>query len=392
MRADRLIALVLLLQARRRITAPDLAARLEVSVRTIYRDLDALSAAGVPVYAARGTGGGVSLPDGYRLDLTALHRDEASALFLSAVPGPLTDLGAGQVLEAALRKLSAALPAGARHEAERARQRLHLDPAEWWQTHEPVPHLRLVQEGVWQERRLRLTYRRRDGSTATRVVEPYGLVAKAGVWYLVAADAAPIPHGPHEADTLPDNPGSMAGTVAPAGGAATPRGGPQAPPHRVAPPRVFRVSRVEAVQLTEEPAHRPAAFDLPAFWAAWCASFERDRPSYPVRLRIAADFVPALPRIFGEGIRAVIDGQGSVDADGTLVLPLTFENVEVACARVLGLGPQVEVLSPPELRQLVAQRASAVATVYQQPSPSATPPGRPHTGRRIAPQRAEQAP
>ncbi len=190
MRADRLIAVVLLLQARGRMTAPDLAARLGVSVRTIYRDLDALSTAGVPVYADRGAGGGISLPDGYRLDLTALNREEASALFLSTMPGPLADLGGGHILEAALRKVSAALPAGARHEAEQARQRLHLDPAEWWQTHEPVPHLRVVQEAVWQDRRLRLRYRRRDGSSASRLVDPCGLVAKTGVWYLVAAAVA----------------------------------------------------------------------------------------------------------------------------------------------------------------------------------------------------------
>jgi predicted DNA-binding transcriptional regulator YafY len=285
------------------------------------------------VYAERGTGGGISLPDGYRLDLTALNREEASALFLSTLPGPLVDLGAGRVLDAALRKLSAALPAPARAEAARLRQRLHLDPAEWWQTHEPVPHLRSLQEAVWQDRRLRLAYRRRDGRRAGRLVDPYGLVAKAGVWYLVAA---PVPEGE---------------AVSPAQGASP-------------PVRVFRVSRVERVEATGEPAQRPAGFDLPGFWATWCAAFERDRPRYAVLLRVAPAFVPLLPQVFGEGIRAVIAGEGRTAADGALTLPLTFESAEVACARVLGLGPQVEVLSPAALRRQVARRASAVAALY----------------------------
>jgi predicted DNA-binding transcriptional regulator YafY len=364
MRADRLIALVLLLQGRGRITAPELAERLEVSVRTIYRDLDALSAAGVPVYADRGTGGGISLSDGYRLDLTALNRDEASALFLSTVPRPLADLGAGQVLDAALRKLSAALPAGARLEAERARQRLHLDPADWWQAHEPVPHLRTIQEGVWREQRLRLTYRRRDGNSTTRLVDPYGLVAKASVWYLVAADtgaaASAATHGTSDTARVAETP--AAAGEASAGPADT---SSAAQPEM----RVFRVSRVEAAELTGDQARRPHSFDLPAFWAAWCAAFERDRPSYPVVLRIGAGFVPILPQVFGEGIKAVVANQGQAQADGTLILPLTFENAEVACARVLGLGPEIEVLSPTALRRKVAQRAAAIAAVYRERDP-----------------------
>jgi predicted DNA-binding transcriptional regulator YafY len=357
-RADRLITLVLLLQARGRMTAPDLAARLEVSARTIYRDLDALSAAGVPVYADRGTGGGISLPDGYRLDLTALNRDEASALFLSSVPQPLGDLGAGQVLEAALRKLSAALPPAARIEADRVRQRLHLDPAEWWQTHEPVPHLRAIQEAVWQDRRLRLSYRRRDGNAASRLVDPYGLVAKASVWYLVAALATGDTKDHPADDTDP-----LGGTN---GAAASAPVGPADPPLDPSPEvRVFRVSRVEAAEPTGERARRPADFDLPGFWAAWSAAFERDRPRYPVLLRVAPAFVPLLPQIFGEGMRATITAEGRTEGDGALTLPLTFENAEVACARVLGLGPDVEVLVPAELRERVARRASAVAGVYR---------------------------
>ena len=365
MRADRLIALALLLQARGRMTAPELAARLEVSVRTIYRDLDALSAAGVPVYADRGTGGGISLPDGYRLDLTALNREEASALFLSTLPRPLADLGAGQVLEAALRKLSAALPPAARSEAARLRERLHLDPAEWWQTHEPVPHLRAIQEAVWHDRRLRLTYRRRDGSSASRLVDPYGLVAKASVWYLVAAVAPEsTPHARGDG-AGPEGRPERSPEGRASGAADDPwEGFPDPRPTASPEVRVFRVSRVEAAEPTGEAARRPDDFDLPGSWAAWCAAFERDRPRYPVLLRVAPTFVPLLPQVFGEGIRAVIAGDGRIGEDGALVLPLTCESADVACARVLGLGPEVAVLSPAELRERVARRAAAVAASY----------------------------
>jgi predicted DNA-binding transcriptional regulator YafY len=340
MRADRLIALVLLLQARGRMTAAELAERLEVAERTIYRDLDALSAAGVPVYAERGTGGGIELPDGYRLDLTALNRQEASALFLSTLPGPLADLGAGAVLDAAMQKLSAALPLDARQEAERVRQRLHLDPADWWRAPEPVPHLRTIQEAVWHDRRLRLTYQRPGRPPSERVVEPYGLVAKASIWYLVAAD----PRAAGEAAARPAD------------------DAPAAPP--VGEVRVFRVSRILDAVLQDGTCRRPADFDLAAFWAAWCADFERNRPAYEVVLRVQPAHVPALPAIFGEGIARQIAERGRAESEGVLVVPLTFESEEAACGQILGLGPLAEVLSPPELRERVARQAAAVAALY----------------------------
>ena len=190
MRADRLLATVLLLQARGRLTAPELAERLEVSVRTVYRDLDALSAAGVPVYATTGRNGGVTLPPGYRPDLTALRPAEARALFLGGAPGPLTELGVGDVLDGALRKLSAALPATARGEAERARQRLLVDSTDFWQgPARAAAHLRTVEGAVWGDQRLRISYARYGRAPSERVIDPYALVAKQGVWYLVGAVA-----------------------------------------------------------------------------------------------------------------------------------------------------------------------------------------------------------
>jgi predicted DNA-binding transcriptional regulator YafY len=343
MRADRLIALGLLLQARGRMTAAELAERLEVTVRTIYRDLDALSAAGVPVYAERGVGGGITLPDGYRLDLTALNRQEASTLLLSASLGPLADLGAGRVLEAALQKLSAALPSGTRQEAERARQRLHLDPAAWWRPPEPVPHLRTIQEAVWCDRRLRLTYRRSGGQVSerpgTRIVEPYALVAKASVWYLVAADAP--------ADDCSDRPAAEI--------------------------KVFRVSRVLTAALDQETVRRPVDFDLAAFWERWCAEFERASPSYPVLVRVQPALIPVLPAIFGEGIRRQIAEHGQTEHDGALRLPLTFESETAACGQILGLGPLAEVVSPPELRARLAAWAAGICAIYDCDPPDTSP-------------------
>jgi predicted DNA-binding transcriptional regulator YafY len=336
MRADRLIALVLLLQARGRMTATELAERLDVTVRTIYRDLDALSAAGVPVYAERGIGGGVALPDGYRLNLTALNRQEASALFLSAQPGPLADLGAEHVLEAALQKLSAALPSATRQEAEHARQRLHLDPASWWRAPEPVPYLQMIQEAVWHDRRLRLTYGRHRRPPSERVVEPYGLVAKASIWYLVAAEvAADEP----EADAASE---SYGGSIM----------------------RMFRVSRILAAEPTRETFYRPADFDLATFWERWCAEFEQSKSSYAVILRVQASFVPILPSIFGEGIVRLIAEHGQTEEDGALRLPLTFESIEVACGQIISAGPLVEVVSPPELRERLARQAAGIYAIY----------------------------
>src|SRR5215831_17768904 len=186
MRADRLISIMLLLQVRRQITARELARRLEVSERTIHRDMEALGMAGVPVVAERGTGGGWSLLEGYRTNLTGLTGTEMQALLL-AKPSPLlADLGLRQAAEVALLKLLAALPAMSRRAAEYARQRLHVDGAGWHEAAEAVPFLLPIQEAIWQERKLRLTYQRGDGATVERLVDPLGLVAKGGVWYLAA--------------------------------------------------------------------------------------------------------------------------------------------------------------------------------------------------------------
>jgi predicted DNA-binding transcriptional regulator YafY len=320
MRADRLLSLLMLLQTRGRMTAHKLAEELEVSERTIYRDIDALSAAGVPVYAERGPGGGCALLDSYRTNLTGLTQDEVRALFMLSIPAPLAELGVSQELKAALLKLAAALPEARRGDEEQVRQRIHLDAVWWFQSEEAVPHLQTIHRAVWQDRRLYLTYRLPFGAQVERPVDPYGLVAKAGVWYLVCATD-----------------GRM---------------------------RVYRVSHVLAARLTDEPFERPAGFDLVAFWQTWCTEFERDRPYYPITARVAPALVPYLPQYFGDRIRAEIVQAGPPDAEGWLTLTLPFETLEAARDRILGFGSAIKVLAPEALRRSVLDFAAQIVALY----------------------------
>ena len=187
MRASRLVALLLLLQHRGRVTAGELAEALEVSVRTIYRDLEALGAAGVPVYAEPGRNGGCQLIDGYRTRLTGLTAKEAEALFMSGVPGPVGELGLGTVLGAAQLKLLAALPKELADRATVTRQRFHLDAPTWFKSGRNEPHLAAIAAAVWEDQRIQIRYRRSGADEPdTRQLDPYGLVLKAGTWYLVA--------------------------------------------------------------------------------------------------------------------------------------------------------------------------------------------------------------
>ena len=323
MRADRLLSLLMLLQARGRTTADKLAQELEVSVRTIYRDIDALSAAGIPVYAERGPGGGCELIDSYRTSLTGLTRDEVRALFMLSVPAPLDELGVSQELRGALLKLAAALPATRRHDEERVRQRIHLDWAGWFQPQEPVPHLQTLQRAVWEDRRLHLAYRLQVGAYVEQVehlVDPYGLVAKAGVWYLVYARDGQV--------------------------------------------RVHRVSRVLDARIADARFERPADFDLAAFWRAWCAEHEESRPYYPVVARVATALIPILPQYFGDRIREAIAGAGPPDGEGRITLTLPFETLEGARERILGFGGAVEVLEPEVLRRTVVDFAAQIVALY----------------------------
>lgn len=335
MRADRLISLLMLLQTRGTLTARELAGELEVSERTIYRDIEALSVSGVPVYAERGPGGGCALVESYRTNLTGMNTDEVRALFMLSIPllitpSPLAQLGLGQDLKAALLKLTAALPAAHRREEERIRQRIHLDSSWWNQAEEPAPHLHTIQQAVWADRMLRIVYQLEFSARVERVVAPYGIVAKAAVWYLVGA-----------------RPGQV---------------------------RVYRVSQVHEAEILEEPFTRPADFDLGAFWTDWCAGYEASsRPAYPVTARVAAGFLPFLPHFFGEGIREVItlarklaaSQSGEPDDPGWVTLTLPFQSLETARDRLLGFGRAVEVLEPLALRKSLQDYAEQISALYR---------------------------
>ena len=320
MRADRLLSMLMLLQTRGRMTAEDLAERLEVSPRTIYRDLDALSLAGVPVYSERGPNGGIDLLDDYRTNLTGLTRNEVRALFMFTVPGLFEDLQVDKTQKAANLKLMAALPAPFQKDVEWVRQRIHLDPAGWFQPAESVPFLPVVQEAVWHNRRLRVEYRRSDGVWIKRLIDPYGLVAKAGVWYAVVSVTKQI--------------------------------------------MVYRISRLQAVTMLETTFERPGQFDLAAHWRKWCANFEATTEKYAVKLRVAPEAIPKLAHTFGEGIYALTEQTNSLDDKGRFELALTFESGEVACRQLLGLGTDIEVMEPEELRARMLDQACKMAALY----------------------------
>jgi predicted DNA-binding transcriptional regulator YafY len=328
MRADRLLSLLLILQSRGRQTAGALAAELEVSVRTVYRDLDALSAAGVPVYAERGPGGGCLLLDSYRTTLTGLTDAEVRALFAMTVPAALAQLGLGAELKAALLKLSAALPAERHRQGEAwVRQRIHLDWSGGGQAEGPVPHLPTLQQAVWHDRRLWLAYRTWAGPGPVRLerlVDPYGLVAHLGAWYLVCA----------------------------AGGRL----------------RVYRASTLLEARLTGDSFERPADFDLAAFWAGWCAARDEDRASFVATVRLSPAIVPYLPLVMGPSAptQAQLDA-ARPDPAGWLTLALPFEGLEIARGRLLSLGAAAEVLAPPALRLSLADYGAQIAALYGNP-------------------------
>lgn len=312
MRADRLLAILLLLQAQGQITAGELARRLEVSDRTIYRDMEALCAAGVPLYAERGQGGGWFLAEEYRVQLPSLNPGELQALALIKPRRLLDDLGLRQAAESALTKLLAALPAATRGAAAAAWERLYVDLGGWARSAEPIPHLRAIQAAVGLGRRLLLGYRRGDGAASERLVDPLGLVAKGTVWYLVAAAEGE--------------------------------------------PRTYRVSRVESAQLLDEQAARPAGFDLAAYWEQATADFRARLPRYPVTLR--AD-PAAVPRLRYAGWYSRVEEVGQPEEDGWVLVAMSFELAEDACALVLGFGAAVSIVAPPELREAVIRQARA---------------------------------
>jgi predicted DNA-binding transcriptional regulator YafY len=321
MRADRLLSILMLLQSRGQMSARALAAELEVSERTIYRDVEALSGAGVPVYAETGRDGGYGLLDSYRTTLTGLTDGEVRALFMLSIPAPLSQLGVSQELKAAMRKLSAALPDARRQDEERVRQRFHLDSS-WWHQHEtPVPYLQTIHTAVWTDRRIHIAYRQPIGVTIEQVVDPYALVAKAGAWYLVCAYNSRM--------------------------------------------RVHSVADLIEVHIAGESFKRDGSFHLATFWEDWCAERERDQSLYPVTVRVAPHFIPYLPWYFGNAIRARMAQADPPDEEGRIILTLSFQSLESARDRLLDLGRGVEVMDPLALRLSIEDYARQIVALYE---------------------------
>ncbi|WP_067973324.1 helix-turn-helix transcriptional regulator [Nocardiopsis trehalosi] len=325
MRAGRLLSLLLLLQNRGRMTAARLAEELEVSERTVYRDVEALAAAGVPVYADRGSGGGYRLLGGYRTRLTGLTGGEAESLFLSGVPGAADELGLGAEMAVARLKLLAALPEGLRERAERVRSRFHLDATGWWRSREDAPHLAPLAAAVWERHTVAIAYRRGDGTEVRRTVDPLGLVLKAGTWYVL-------------------------GRVHPAGGS---RGGV----------RTFRVARIGALTDLGTEFTPPEGFDLAERWRAWSAEFEASRHSLRTRVRLTARGLE-LVRALASPITAAGTEGREPGADGWCEVELAVESVRHATVEFAGYGPDIEVLDPPELRAALAAYLRAAADRY----------------------------
>ena len=321
MRADRLLSLVMLLQTRGQMSARDLAEELEVSERTIYRDITALSASGIPVYALRGPGGGVRLIEEYRTTLTGLTPDETRALFMMNIPAPLAQLGMDEKFKGALLKLSASLPDTRRAEEERTRQRILLDSSWWFQSEQDVPCLQTIQQALWQDRCLRIKVRWEFFNTEfEQEAEPYGLVAKANIWYLV--------HG---------------------------RGGT---------PHVTRVSQIVEAEITSGNFTRPPEFQLEAFWENWCREYE-SQPLFCARVRVAPEAIPMLAEYVGDRARGQLPRPHIPDNDGWVTLDLPFESFVAARSRLLGLGRAVEVLEPETLRKSLIDFAEQIVRFYK---------------------------
>jgi predicted DNA-binding transcriptional regulator YafY len=294
-------------------TASQLAGLLEVSVRTVYRDVEALSGAGVPVYAEAGRGGGIRLMDGYRARLNGLSPEEAEALLVAGASGPVSELGLGTVFAAAQTKLLAALPQGVAERALAAHQRFHIDSSRWFRAAGVPPHLPTVAAGVWGDRKLAVTYRHSEpGDDARRVLDPLGLVLKAGAWYLV---------------------GRRDGEI-----------------------RTYRVWRIAEAELLDEPAHRPAAFDLGSWWADSVTSYEASCPRFEVELIATERVVRAL--------RGHHQRPGATESGRLRPTTVAFDDADAAFRELLCYAGEVEVVAPADLRQRIRAAAEAILDRY----------------------------
>ncbi len=320
MRADRLLSILLLLQVQRRMTARELAARLEVSERTILRDMEALCVAGVPLVSERGCTGGWSLLEEYRTNLTGLNLTEVQALFLARPASIMTDLGLHHASEGAMIKLLAALPALARRDAEHMRKHIYLDAPGWRQQSDNVPCLSILHSAIWQERAVRFLYER-HGGYGERIASPLGLVAKGNAWYLVAAVEEQL--------------------------------------------RSYRVSRIRNAQILEQAAYCPDDFDLAAYWQQSSVAFKANLPRYHVEVRVAPDVLDYIQSAYRYIQIEPIDVP---DEKGWAHVSIQFETEYEAATFLTGFGDQLEILAPTALRERVMEIARKTLVFYDHSS------------------------
>ncbi len=312
----------MLLQAKGRVTAQDLADRLGVSVRTVYRDVDTLQRAGIPIYGDAGPTGGYRLVAGYTTRLTGLTSQEADALFLIGMPGPAAELGLGAAMTAARLKVHAALPLELRDRAGRILERFHLDPGSWYREGERLPHLSELAGAVWDERRIQVMYRRwKAPSDVTRTLDPHGLVLKAGTWYLVARSDGQL--------------------------------------------RTYRVSQMRELVVLEQHFSRQPDFELARYWDDYLSEFGDRRYTGEATIRLSAQGRARVRDLLDAPVAAAVEVQSSdADADGWTTAVVPIESLDHAYAEFLKFGAQLEVLQPKELRSRFVANTRALATLY----------------------------
>ncbi len=324
MRASRLLSILMLLQTRGRMTADALAEAMEVSVRTIYRDIDALSAAGVPVYGDRGPAGGFQLMDGYRTRLTGLTAEEARSVLLAGVPAAAAQLGLAEALTNARLKLLAALPDDGRKAARALGARFHLDPIPWFRAPEPAPLVAQLSRAVWEQRRIDIRYRRASGPVERRL-EPLGLILKAGTWYLAA------------------------------------RAGSQV--------RTYRVGAIAGLDVLEEGFEADEPFDLAEHWERAAQVYEESLLQGEALVRASARGLARLAQL-GPAVEAAMARAGPEEADGRRRVSVPIEGIDQAVTDLLRAGPEIEVLAPADLREAMAKAIEELARLYLSPRPA----------------------
>lgn len=319
MRGDRLISILLLLQSYGQMTAKNLAEKLEVSERTIYRDMEALSQAGIPVYADRGKNGGWSLLNGYQTDLTGLKEAEIQALFIPTSSQLLDDLGLTRISEDARNKLIASLPSIYRKNAKDVWSRIHIDTSSWRDTKENIASFEVLKAAIWENHKLDMVYQRANGQTNHYIVEPLGLVAKGNSWYLIAAK---------------EN-----GDI-----------------------RNYRASRIQSAELMKETFRRPESFDIAQYWKDSKKAFVSTLPTFEVWAEVSEAILPRLA--FTNHFVRIMETEPT-DKTGRISVRLAFDTEEEAIRYLLGFADQMAVIKPEELRCKILRMAESVIANYQ---------------------------